>query len=88
VKRDSCIITFTSTHNAIRFEHEFSNSGIQFDLIPVPREISASCGLAAIISPENAEKIASSCRSSGVRFEAIYMVYANASMPPKLLHTY
>lgn len=40
------ILTFASTHRAIGAEKEFRTRNIPFDTIPVPRRISAGCGLA------------------------------------------
>lgn len=39
------VITFNSTTDAIAFEKYCKNSGVEGRLIPVPRAISASCGL-------------------------------------------
>ena len=41
------LVTFTSTHDAIAFEKCALQLGVKVTLIPVPRDISTSCGLAA-----------------------------------------
>ena len=40
------ITTFHSSHAALTFESLLKNNDIKIKIIPVPREISASCGLA------------------------------------------
>ena len=41
-----CIATFDTTHMALFFERSCRNGGIKVKIVPVPREISSSCGLA------------------------------------------
>lgn len=41
-----CIATFDTTHMALYFEKTCRASGLDVKIIPVPRQISASCGLA------------------------------------------
>ena len=40
------VVTFGTTTQAIAMERECKKTGFEGRLIPVPREISASCGLA------------------------------------------
>ena len=40
------VVTFGTTTQAIAMERECKKAGFEGRLIPVPREISASCGLA------------------------------------------
>lgn len=39
------LLAFNSTHSAIRAEKELIASGISVRIIPVPREITANCGI-------------------------------------------
>ena len=41
-----CIATFDTTHMALFFEKTCRSLGIKVKIIPVPRELSSSCGLA------------------------------------------
>jgi hypothetical protein len=41
-----CLATFDTTHMALFFEKTCRNSGLNVRIVPVPRQISASCGLA------------------------------------------
>ena len=48
------MITFESTHAAIATEKLLAPAGVR--IMPVPRFISASCGIAVRISPEQREE--------------------------------
>ncbi len=39
------LATFQSVHSALKFEKILKEKGIEVEMIPVPRKISASCGL-------------------------------------------
>jgi len=41
-----CIVTFHSTTEAMRFEQSAKEAGYGGRIIPVPRELTAGCGLA------------------------------------------
>lgn len=41
-----CIATFDTTHMALFFEKSCRGLGLNVKIVPVPRSISASCGLA------------------------------------------
>ncbi len=41
-----CIATFDTTHMALYFEKSCRKMGLKVKIVPVPREISSSCGLA------------------------------------------
>lgn len=51
------VSTFDSTHHALKFEKTLKESGIKLIVMPVPREISASCGLAVKFSIEDFDKV-------------------------------
>lgn len=41
-----CVVTFHSTTDAMRFEQSAKEAGFGGRIIPVPRELTAGCGLA------------------------------------------
>jgi len=47
-----CFATFETTHMAILFEKSCKKAGLSVRIVPVPRDISASCGLACRFSLE------------------------------------
>lgn len=52
-----CIATFETTHMALLFEKSCRADGLPVKIIPVPRQISASCGLACSYPCESEERI-------------------------------
>ena len=48
-----CIVTFPSTHMALRAERLARHAGIPVQMIPAPRRLSADCNMAMETSPEN-----------------------------------
>ena len=54
-----CIATFDTTHMALFFEKSCRSIGLKVKIVPVPREISSSCGLACSYPCEEEEKIKS-----------------------------
>jgi len=44
------IATFDNTHHALRFEKTLKENQIKLTVMPVPREVSASCGLSVKFS--------------------------------------
>lgn len=58
LEKEFYVITFESTHLAISTE-KFLLAEVAVEMVPTPREISASCGLSLKISIENIEKVKS-----------------------------
>lgn len=52
-----CLATFETTHMALMFENLCRKSGFQARVIPVPRNLSASCGLACRYSCDEEETV-------------------------------
>jgi len=68
------IITFNSTTDAIRMEKYCHQNKIEGRLIPVPRMISASCGMCWRTAPENREQIEADFKNAGLNFSGIYKI--------------
>jgi hypothetical protein len=51
-KREYVILTFRTTTDAMAMEAQCAEQSIPGRLIPIPREITAGCGLAWRIAPE------------------------------------
>lgn len=56
-KEQRLVVTFSTTAGAMAAEKEFKQNQIPGRLIPVPRQISAGCGLAWSSPPEEQERI-------------------------------
>jgi hypothetical protein len=51
------IITFQSTHQVLKTEKLLQKEGVDFDIIPVPKEISSDCGMAIRVEMESIKRI-------------------------------
>ena len=60
------IVAFYSTHDAMAFEEHCRLQGAGGRLIPLPREISAGCGLAWSAQPDSEEELRELLRSCGI----------------------
>ncbi|HUT37262.1 MAG TPA: DUF3343 domain-containing protein [Planctomycetota bacterium] len=45
------LLTFASIHHVLAAEKALLDAGLAPDLIPVPKEISANCGIAIALAP-------------------------------------
>ncbi|WP_029166094.1 DUF3343 domain-containing protein [Aminiphilus circumscriptus] len=61
-----CIATFETTHMALRFEKMCRAAGINARITPVPRELSASCGLACRFPCEARDHVRALCEKNHV----------------------
>ncbi|MDI6799828.1 MAG: DUF3343 domain-containing protein [Actinomycetota bacterium] len=66
------IITFYSTHHALKAERILKEK-IEVVVVPVPRSISANCGIALKIAPESEEEARVVLKEGRVPFEAIWL---------------
>lgn len=69
-----CLITFDSTHHALRAETLLEAAGLTIMIIPTPRELSASCGLAITYRPEDAARVTAVLRDGGIQTGGSYRV--------------
>jgi len=72
VKALACIATFFVTHMALRFERECRKEGYDVRIIPVPRSLSASCGLACRYPCEAEERIKELCAAHNIEVEGFH----------------
>ena len=68
-KKPYQILTFHTTSAAMAMELYCKEHDIPGRLIPVPRELSAGCGLAWCTSPEHAEEFKDFLRKKGLEWE-------------------
>ena len=80
-----CIVTFYSTHLALKFERLIKGRGLEVKLIPVPRRISSSCGIAGRISEAQLTEVKTICQEDKIEYESIYLVFDDQSKEPELL---
>ena len=66
------VVTFHTTADAMAMEKFCKERGTPGRIIPVPREISAGCGLAWGAPLEDREKIAAVMKETGIEEEAMH----------------
>ena len=63
------VVTFHTTADAIGFEKACKENQIPGRMIPVPRELSAGCGLAWCADPSEEAQIKSFLKNQEIQFE-------------------
>ena len=71
-KEMKLVITFHTTTEAMTMEQVCKAAGADGRIIPVPRSITAGCGLAWCASPDSEADIVSLMNDKGVRYQAIH----------------
>jgi hypothetical protein len=66
------VLTFPSSHYALKAEKACKDAGILVVLIPLPREISADCGVALIVRPETRQSAESLLRQARVPLNGVH----------------
>ncbi|WP_227762145.1 DUF3343 domain-containing protein [Zhaonella formicivorans] len=67
-----CVATFHSVYDSLNFEKAMKTRGIEVKLIPVPREISSSCGTAARFALKDREIITAIAAKEHLEIDRIY----------------
>ncbi len=68
------VATFYSTNYALKCERLLKNKDIDIKLIPVPRQVSSNCGLAARLTPQNLPDFMELYKEGLVEVEGLYSV--------------
>ena len=66
IRQRRLIVAFYTTHDAMAFEDFCTARGVSGRLIPLPREISAGCGLAWSALPGDGDRIRESLVAAGI----------------------
>ncbi|WP_026476122.1 DUF3343 domain-containing protein [Alkaliphilus transvaalensis] len=77
MKNFYCVVTFHSTYHALNFEKVMLENGILTKLMPVPRQVSTSCGTAAEIPCEERQRISKICIDYSVEIAEIHKIEDN-----------
>ena len=68
------LVAFDSVHQAIRAEQLLLKAGVPVELIPTPREISASCGQSARFPAGSAAIVLALLEREKIAFRGIYSI--------------
>ncbi|WP_416199012.1 MAG: Se-S-carrier domain-containing protein [Sporanaerobacter sp.] len=66
------VVTFESTHHAIRGEKILENANLKFKTIPTPREITSSCGLSIRFDLDDIDKVKSTILENELAIKGLY----------------
>ncbi|WP_346674604.1 DUF3343 domain-containing protein [Enorma phocaeensis] len=73
-KAPALVISFASAVDAMQVEKNCRAEGLPGRLIPVPREITAGCGLAWKAAPEDRDSILTSLKAAGISWQGVYVI--------------
>lgn len=66
------VVTFESTHHAIRGEKILENANLKFKTIPTPREITSSCGLSIRFDLDDMDKVKKAMVENELAIKGLY----------------
>ena len=69
-----CLLTFPTTHSAMRAEKILDEHGLVFIIVPTPREISEGCGLAVRCHCEDLAEIIEQLNRSGIEIKEYFQI--------------
>lgn len=75
VKTEKVVFTFPTTTQALRMEQKARERGSLGRLIPVPREISAGCGMAWSAPAAEREKLEQLAREHNIQTEGVHKLF-------------
>lgn len=73
-KEKKCIISFATTTNAMECEAKCRGNGMAGRLIPLPKEISAGCGLAWCTALEEKKALLLFMETEGIIYESCHEI--------------
>lgn len=73
-KKQALILSFEKTTDAMLMEKFCMRNNLPGRLIPVPREITAGCGLAWKAEPDMEEKLLAGLKESGISYSGKYVL--------------
>lgn len=68
------IVSFNSTHHAIRTDKLFGENNIKSTTLPTPREITASCGISIRFLYNDLDNVKSVLKDNNIEFKGIYNI--------------
>ncbi|MDD4726731.1 MAG: DUF3343 domain-containing protein [Tissierellia bacterium] len=67
-----CVVTFETVQQSLVFEKHLQQNELTVKLMPVPRQLSSSCGTAAYVDCKDKERIKSLCSESNIIFDEFF----------------
>ena len=73
-KKPTLIITFATTTQAMAMEKFCADNGLPGRIIPVPREITAGCGLSWKAKPEEQQRLTEKLTEAGMVWQQMAVI--------------
>ena len=73
-KKPTLIITFATTTQAMAMEKFCAEQGLPGRLIPVPREITAGCGLSWKADPSQKDQLEAALNGSDMKWQEMHII--------------
>ena len=73
VKAPALVISFANVTEALAVENACKAAGLPGRIIPVPREITAGCGLAWKAAPEDRETLVAALDAAGLTYQGVHI---------------
>ena len=67
------VFVLYSIHNVMKAEKVLKSRGVLFDTIPVPKDISADCGMAILVASEDREEVRNILGKNGINIKGMYL---------------
>lgn len=83
LSREDYLLTFSSTHHALYAEDVLKQAGIVIDVVPIPRTITAECGLAITFSQAVGQLAEKLIISHNIEFKSCYFINAAECLEEK-----
>lgn len=75
IMNEMYIISFNSTHQAIKCDKVFGKNKIDYTVLPTPREISQSCGMSIRFLLEDIDTIKEIIEQNQIEYKAMYKIF-------------
>lgn len=72
-----CVVTFSISQHAIIFEKLLKDNGLGVKLMPVPRQLSSSCGTAAFVPCDEKANILKLCTDENISVDTFHEMEVN-----------
>ncbi|WP_455543720.1 DUF3343 domain-containing protein [Intestinibacter sp.] len=69
------IISFNSTHQAIKCDKIFGKNEMDYAVLPTPREITQSCGISIKFSIENIDNVKEIIDENQIEYKGMYKIF-------------
>jgi len=74
IEEKRCYITFPALTEVLKAEKCLQPSGTKFWLVPIPREITADCGMCLMCYPEALETVTALLAAEYIAYEETYLL--------------